>query len=708
MTTATTTGDIMAEMLDPETQNTSQQQQQQQQQPPPPPPLQDRPASNYPHSSTDDLSSLSKPPVDKSSRHRHASSSSSSSKSHGSASVSASSTSLSSGHLEALHQQQQQHQQHQQDEIASIENATRLSTVQTRTSTFSSASRPPDFEVVFAVNDPENPKNWPLWYRCWTIFACSYSTWVVVLYSSSYTAIVPGLMKEYHVTNQPVATLGLTTYLFGLAIGCLALAPLSELYGRRPIYLISLGVFALLILPCAMPSSLAEIIVVRFFGALFGAVMVSNSPATVVDIAHPDYLALCMAVTSIAPLNGPVTGPLIGGFAYQYLGFRWANWIVLILSGAAILFMATIRETYAPAILRAKAARLRNSTGDDRYWSRFDQKVSTLQLLKTNLSRPFILAATEPILWFFNTWISLVYAILYLCFVAYPIVFKEHRGWSTGQVGLAFLGMGCGTVASIVLEPFWRSIINKRTSKFDTETGRPAPEAQAYIMTIGAILTAFGQLAFSWTCLPVSIHWIVPIIFGVPFGMGNTISFIYGSNYLAGAYGLYAASALAANSFLRSVAGGVLPLAGPSMYRNLTPQIAGTILGVLEVLLIPIPIIFYQYGERIRGRSRVIRMMREEQAREDRRRIKGDKGERERRGGGGGFVEDDEKNEEGPPGRGEGDQREGMVETTMTMTGEGQGQREVSGEGVVVPSSALTTSGVLGEKTARKMGDEVV
>ncbi|KAK3952352.1 major facilitator superfamily domain-containing protein [Pseudoneurospora amorphoporcata] len=640
----TTTGDIMAKMLDPKTQYTASQQHPP---PAPPPPAQDPPASNYPLSSTDDVSSLSKPPVNEPSRHRH----SSSSHSH-------SGTSLSSGGLEALHQ----------DEIASIENATRLSTVQTRTSTFSSASRPPDYEVVFTSCDPENPKNWPLWYRCWIIFACSYSTWVVVLYSSSYTATVPGLMKEYHVTNQPVATLGLTTYLFGLACGCLALAPLSELYGRRPIYLVSLVMFALLILPCAMPSSLAEIIVVRFFGALFGAVMVSNSPATVVDIANPDYLALCMAVTSIAPLNGPVTGPLIGGFASQYLGFRWANWIVLILSGAAVIFMATIRETYAPAILRAKAARLRKETGDDRYWSRFDQKVSTIQLLKTNLSRPFILAATEPILWFFNTWISLVYAILYLCFVAYPIVFKEHRGWSTGQVGLAFLGMGCGTVASIVLEPFWRSIINKRTSKYDPETGRPAPEAQAYVMTIGAILTAFGQLAFSWTCLPVSIHWVVPIIFGVPFGMGNTISFIYGSNYLAGAYGLYAASALAANSFLRSVAGGVLPLAGPSMYRNLTPQIAGTILGVLEVLLIPIPIIFYRYGDRIRGRSKVIRVMREEQARDDKRRLGQSERVRKRCA--------EEKNEEGAhDGHG--------VMKTETETG----------EGVVVAGSRMTKKG---------------
>lgn len=241
-------------------------QQQQQQpgsepQPQPPPPPQNPPASNYPLSSTDvSSSSLSKPPpIHDATPRQHARRHSSTSLSHGSASASGSSTSLSSGHIEALNQ----------DEISSIENATRLSTVQTRTSTFSSASRPPDYEVTFGPNDPENPKNWPLWYRCWTIFACSYSTWVVVLYSSSYTAIVPGLMKEYNVTNQPVATLGLTTYLFGLAFGCLALAPLSELYGRRPIYLVSLLVFALLILPCAMPSSLAEIIVVRFFGYVF-------------------------------------------------------------------------------------------------------------------------------------------------------------------------------------------------------------------------------------------------------------------------------------------------------------------------------------------------------------------------------------------------------------------------------------------------------
>lgn len=142
-------------------------------------------------------------------------------------------------------------------------------------------------------------------------------------------------------------------------------------------------------------------------------------------------------------------------------------------------------------------------------------------------------------------------------------------------------------------------------------------------MAIGAVSTAVGQLGFSWTCLPASIHWAAPIAFGIPFGCGNTISFIYGSNYLAGAYGIYAASALAGNAVIRSVIGGTLPLAGPQMYRALKAQWAGTLLGLLEVAIIPIPFVFWRYGGKIRAKSRVIRQLREDQARLDEKRARG-------------------------------------------------------------------------------------
>ena len=127
-------------------------------------------------------------------------------------------------------------------------------------------SRNPSFEVDFADNDPDDPKNWPLWYRGLTIFSVSYATWTVVLYSTSYTASMPGMMKEFHVASQPIATLGITTYLVGLAVGSLILAPLSEQWGRRPVYLGSLAFYCLMVLPCALATNLPMILVIRFFG----------------------------------------------------------------------------------------------------------------------------------------------------------------------------------------------------------------------------------------------------------------------------------------------------------------------------------------------------------------------------------------------------------------------------------------------------------
>ena len=61
--------------------------------------------------------------------------------------------------------------------------------------------------------------------------------------------------------------------------------------------------------------------------------------------------------------------------------------------------------------------------------------------------------------------------------------------------------------------------------------------------------------------------------------------------------------------------GGLLPLAGSALYRQLGPHWAGTLLGLLEVCLIPIPFVFYKYGHRIRLRSSLIRDMQRDKAR---------------------------------------------------------------------------------------------
>jgi MFS family permease len=139
---------------------------------------------------------------------------------------------------------------------------------------------------------------------------------------------------------------------------------------------------------------------VRFFAAIVGSAMIANSPGTIADIADDRSRAICFSIWSIGPMNGPVLGPVIGGFVTQFRGWRWANWVVMIAGGAALLLVLLVPETYEPAILRRRANRKRKAEDDDRYWCRYDNKLAFIPLMKTNLSRPFIMAVTEPICMF--------------------------------------------------------------------------------------------------------------------------------------------------------------------------------------------------------------------------------------------------------------------------------------------------------------------
>ncbi|KIV82321.1 hypothetical protein, variant [Exophiala sideris] len=487
----------------------------------------------------------------------------------------------------------------------------------TRTSTAFTSD--PRYEVDFGVEDPDDPRNWSTAYKACSLFAISFGTLGVVMYSTSYTSGMGKMQEEFGVQSETIATLGVTTYLFGLALGCLLLAPIAETYGRKPVYTICMTIFTILVIPAGLAHNLQSIIIIRFFGAIFGSAMIANAPGSIADMVSDEYRSTAFSIWSIGPMNGPVIGPVIGGFVTDYLGWRWTNWIVMIWAGVASVLLFLMKETYSPVLLQNKAKKLRREESDERYWSRYDIRVGFFQLMRINLSRPFIMMVKEPICIFWNVYISLIYGILYLCFVAYPIVFTEGRGWSVGLSGLSFLGIGIGTMICICSASPIRKMINRHKPDAD---GNVPPESMLSIVCVAAIMVPVGQIWFAWTCYPTSIHWAVPIAAGIPFGFGNGTVFIYSGNYLAYSYGIYAASAMAGNALIRSLLGGTLPLAGPAMYRALGPNWAGMLLGLLEVLIIPIPFLFYRYGGRIRAKSTMIREMRENEERQERKKKK--------------------------------------------------------------------------------------
>jgi hypothetical protein len=91
-----------------------------------------------------------------------------------------------------------------------------LTQIQTGTSFATTGSRIPSFEVDFAENDPDDPRSWPLWYRGMITFSVSFATLVVVMYSTSYTSSMPGMMKEFGVERYSFQFSNLLKYLADL------------------------------------------------------------------------------------------------------------------------------------------------------------------------------------------------------------------------------------------------------------------------------------------------------------------------------------------------------------------------------------------------------------------------------------------------------------------------------------------------------------
>ena len=364
------------------------------------------------------------------------------------------------------------------------------------------------------------------------------------------------------------------------------------------------GVLTAFTAGAAGSQNIQTLIILRFFAGAFGSSPLTNVGGVIADIFPAAQRGLAMSVFAAAPFMGPTIGPIVGGFVGQSIGWRWMEGVMAIFTGL-IWIVATlfIPETYAPVLLRERAAELSKRTGQA-YRSKLDisrgPPPKLLPSLKTALSRPWILLFREPIVLLLSIYMAIVYGTMYMMFAAFPIVFQENRGWSEGIGGLAFIGIAVG-MASAVIYTFPdnnRYLRVEAVCKAQGARGAP-PEARLPPGLIGCIFVPIGLFIFAWTNYP-SIHWSVCIIFTAPFGFGIVLVFLSIMNYLIDAYTIYAASVLAANTVLRSLFGTAFPLFTTYMYRNLGIHWASSIPAFLALACVPFPFLFYKHGAKIR------------------------------------------------------------------------------------------------------------
>ncbi|CAI6341636.1 unnamed protein product [Periconia digitata] len=460
----------------------------------------------------------------------------------------------------------------------------------------------PDLVDWDGPDDPENPQNWTKAKKWRLIAILGLVTLVTPLGSSFFAPGVPQVMADFHESSNIIASLVVSIYIFGFAIGPLIIAPMSELYGRFWIYNACNVLFVIFSVCCGVSNSMGMLIAFRLLAGAAGAAPLTIGGGTVADIFPPAERAGAMAIWSVGPLLGPVLGPVAGGFLVEAEGWRWVYWVLVIAAGLfTILFYFVGSETYHPTILAAKAARLRKETGNQNLRSKLALDIPPRAIFTRSIVRPMKMLFLSPIVLLTSTYVAIYYGIMYQFFTTLTFVFEGQYHFSSGMVGLSYLGLGGGLLVGMG----FLGVMSDKIVKRQQAVGDMKPEHRLDLLLSvpGAILLPAGVFIYGWTT-QYQIHWIVPILATAFVGYGNLTALMTIQTYLIDAFTIHAASAVAANTVLRSIFGAFLPLSGLALFDKLGLGWGNSLLAFIALALLPVPVAFRFYGERIRTNPR--------------------------------------------------------------------------------------------------------
>lgn len=354
------------------------------------------------------------------------------------------------------------------------------------------------YVVDYLPDDPRDPMNWKQSKKWFITLTVAVATLAVAFVSSAYSGSTAQIIEEFQ-CSQEVATLGISLFVLGFALGPLIWAPLSELYGRQVLFFGTYAVLTVFNAGAAGAPNIGGLIAMRFLAGTFGASPLTNAGGVIADMFPANQRGLGMSIFAAAPFLGPVIGPIVGGFVGETIGWRWVEGVMAIFTGVLWIFGTfTVPETYSPVILRRRAEELSKKTGKA-YISFIEQKqgrTTVKAAFSKAMARPWALLFLEPIVLLISIYMAILYGTLYMLFGAFPIVYQQDRGWSQGIGGLAFIGVAVGMLIGVA----YSIIDNKRYARVEREYGGEAPpEARLPPAMSGAIAIPLGMFWFAWT-----------------------------------------------------------------------------------------------------------------------------------------------------------------------------------------------------------------
>lgn len=200
---------------------------------------------------------------------------------------------------------------------------------------------------------PPRPRHAPLWLLALVTFSGTLAMHV----------FVPALPVAAKSLGAGMGAMQMTVslYILGLAAGQLVYGPLADRFGRRPVLLAGLAIYAVSGLAAAVAPDVHALIAARLFQAVGGCAGLVLGRSIVRDTAEPQEATRRLALMNLMVAVGPSVAPLIGGALATALGWRSIFYALFALGVTGFLFAwRLLPETGAPGTALDGAALARN------------------------------------------------------------------------------------------------------------------------------------------------------------------------------------------------------------------------------------------------------------------------------------------------------------------------------------------------------------
>ncbi|KAI0711132.1 major facilitator superfamily domain-containing protein [Cerioporus squamosus] len=467
-----------------------------------------------------------------------------------------------------------------------------------------------EVEAAVRSHRREDPQQWSKWYKRYiSALVCVILFLTVTLASETLALFAKDLAEEFKI-NGMLVNLTITNFSICFCLGPLLWCPLSEHYGRRPVYLLCFNGFTVCQVCAAVSQNAASLVIFRSLAGFFGSACLPLAPAVISDIWEVEVRE-CEIGTYVLNSIVPSSGVMFGAFlAQKGFGWRESCWALASITGlCTVLVILTLRETRRPNLAKFNvpedgAPASKEASGSDEHaYSALESSVAPKTRLWHVIAKPYTLLFREPILIISAVYIAIIgaSATVFLRMSAVALLAYPPAIQLVGSLAAVF-----GCIAGIVIHNL---IIYPRFYLPKVRAAAPEcvqPEVRLNLAKWTAPLFAACFIWFGWTLSP-RIDVAVPLMASPLLGLSALWLMQVMFNYTIDVYEASVATAVAWCTVLMYAFITVFTVHSPQLLGALGVRWIMTIVGCVAVALVPVPFLLTRYGPCLRAKSGRIR-----------------------------------------------------------------------------------------------------